>query len=305
MHVLITGGAGFIGSHTADALLAQGAKVKVLDNFSNGKRDNLQQHPLLCIQEGDIRDAATVCEAMKDITHVLHLAAQVSVQASVADPITSCETNTLGFVNVLESARKAGVSRFVYASSAAVYGIPETLPLTEASPVTALSPYGLEKAVKDQYSALYKDLYGFPALGLRYFNVYGPRQDPRSPYAGVISKFMDRIQAREPLTIFGDGMQTRDFIYVKDVAAINVKALKSDRSGICNIATGESVTLLQIAHAMSQVAGYPVTIDFHPAQAGDIPHSATRIDRLMEWLEPRRFTSLETGLRELLVVDSK
>lgn len=300
MNVLLTGGAGFIGSHTADALLAMGARVKVLDNFSNGKRENLRSHPLLSICEGDIRDPDTVRSAMQGVTHVLHLAAQVSVQASVADPVNSCETNIQGFVNVLDTARQAGVSRFVYASSAAVYGIPEHLPLSEVSPVIALSPYGLEKAVKDQYANLYQKLYGFPGLGLRYFNVYGPRQDPRSPYAGVISKFLDRIQARAPLQVFGDGSQTRDFIFVKDVAHLNVKALQSSDSGICNIATGNTVSLLQLAEALSRLAGYEIPIDFLPAQKGDIPHSATRIDRLRQWLGIERFTGLDDGLTELL-----
>lgn len=301
MHVLITGGAGFIGSHTADALLSMGAQVTVLDNFSNGKRDNLQTHPKLGIIEGDIRDQQAVQLALKGATHVLHLAAQVSVQASIIDPITSCETNIQGFVNVLDSARRAGISHFVYASSAAVYGIPADLPLSENSPVAALSPYGLEKSIKDQYAKLYDALYGFSALGLRYFNVYGPRQDPRSPYAGVISKFMDRIRAGLPLQIFGDGSQTRDFIFVKDIARINIKALTGTYKGVCNIGTGTSVSLLDVASILSNITGHPVPIDFLPAQTGDIPHSATKIDRLRDWMGVENFTELEKGLHELLI----
>ncbi len=184
MHVLITGGAGFIGSHTVGALLEGGATVRVLDNLSAGKRQNLPAHKKLELQVGDIRNIRDVATAMQGVTHVLHLAAQVSVQASVEDPPTSCTQNISGFVNVLNAARVHKVKRFAYASSAAVYGIPAHLPLSEESPVQPISPYGLEKSVNDQYATLFHSLYGFSSLGLRYFNVFGPRQDPKSPYAG-------------------------------------------------------------------------------------------------------------------------
>ena len=179
MNVLITGGAGFIGSHTVEALLAIGARVVVLDDFSNGRRANLPgAHERLTVIEGDIRDLATVRAAIAGASHVLHLAAQVSVPASIADPLESCRQNVLGFVTVLEAARGAEARRVVFASSAAVYGMPRDLPLTEDSPLAPISPYGLEKSIDEQYGRLYTELYGFSTLGLRFFNVYGPRQDP-------------------------------------------------------------------------------------------------------------------------------
>lgn len=226
MRVLVTGGGGFIGSHTVDALLAAGDEVSVLDDFSSGQRANLAPHAKLRIIAGDIRDPAAVQQAMTGITHVMHLAAQVFVPASIAEPVHSASINVTGFLNVLDAARRVQVKRFVYASSAAVYGIPERLPVDEASLVMPLSPYGLEKAINDRYGALFKDLYGISTLGLRYFNVYGPRQDPRSAYSGVISKFADCARANQPVTVFGDGLQTRDFIYVGDVACANVAALR-------------------------------------------------------------------------------
>lgn len=304
MYVLVTGGAGFIGSHSVDALRAAGVALRVLDNFSNGKRENLSAHTDLDVQTGDITDPVAVAAAMDGITHVLHLAAQVSVQASVADPLHSCRQNVLGFVNVLDCARRLGVKRMVYASSAAVYGIPALLPLSEDAPTAPLSPYGLEKSINDQYAALYRDLFGFSALGLRYFNVYGPRQDPRSPYAGVISKFMERMAADEPLRVFGDGQQTRDFIYVKDIAQTNLAALRSDYSGICNVGTGSSVSLLQMIDALSAVLGQSLEVVFEPPQAGDIPKSATVNQRLQTQLGLKQFTSLHQGLGELLATES-
>ena len=233
MHVLVTGGAGFIGSHSVEHLLDQNIPVRILDDFSAGSRQYLPAHSLLEIQEGDIRDCRSVKKAMEGMTHVLHLAAQVSVQASVDDPPRSCATNIGGFVNVLEAARSNGIQRMVYASSAAVYGRPEQLPLTETSEPRPCSPYGLEKYVNDQYATLFAKEFGISLLGLRYFNVYGPRQDPQSSYAGVISKFISMIEQEQPLSIFGDGTQTRDFIFVKDIAKANVHALQSDLKGVC------------------------------------------------------------------------
>ena len=202
MKVLVTGGAGFIGSHTVEALLEAGANVRVLDNFSTGKQENLPDHPNLETRSGDIQDRQIVDQSMEGVTHVLHLAAQVSVQASLEAPSVSCGINILGFVQVLASAHARQVQRFVYASSAAVYGSPAGLPVSEQDPVQPLSPYGLEKSVNDQYAGLYRSLFGFPALGLRYFNVFGPRQDPHSPYAGVISKFIYSVQKGAPMLIF-------------------------------------------------------------------------------------------------------
>ena len=300
MHVLVTGGAGFIGSHSVEQLLEADFSVRILDNFSTGSRKNLPTHSLLEIQVGDIRDATAVHKAMDGITHVLHLAAQVSVQASVEDPCGSCSTNIGGFVNVLQAARSCGVERMVYASSAAVYGLPTRLPLRETDGAQPCSPYGLEKYVNDQYAALFAKEFGQSLLGLRYFNVYGPRQDPSSPYAGVISKFISMIEQHRPLTVFGDGTQTRDFIFVKDIAKANVQALQEEATGVCNVATGRSVTLLDLIEVLSGCVNRKLDVVHLPVQAGDIPFSEADILKLSSIFPTQNMTSLNEGLLSLL-----
>lgn len=300
MHVLVTGGAGFIGSHSVEALLEAGARVTVLDNFSSGRKANLPKHAALAIVEGDIRDAAAVGGAAADATHVLHLAAQVSVRASVDDPVGSAGHNVSGFLNVLNAVRARPGTRLVYASSAAVYGAPRSLPLDEGSPCEPSSPYGLEKLIDDQYAGLFGSLYGVSALGLRYFNVYGPRQDPASPYAGVISRFAARLQRGEPLTVFGDGAQTRDFVFVRDVAQANLAALRSGETGVVNVGTGRSVTLLELIDALARCAGCTPEVRFDPPAPGDIRHSAMQPGRLMTALGFVPATSLQAGLAALL-----
>jgi UDP-glucose 4-epimerase len=300
MHVLVTGGAGFIGSHTVEALLQAGARVRVLDNLSSGKRINLPAHERLQLMEADVRDPGAVHGAMHGVTHVLHLAAQVSVRASLEDPPHSASHNIAGFLNVLDAVRlRAGV-RLVYASSAAVYGMPERLPLSEEAPCRPSSPYGLEKLVDDQYGALYHSLYGTRVMGLRYFNVYGPRQDPTSPYAGVISRFVQRLVAGEPLTVFGDGTQTRDFVYVADVARANVAALATDHCGVVNVGTGASVSLLQLIEALGRCAQTAPRVHFDGPVPGDIRDSAMRPDRMGEVLGFVPATPLAEGLSALL-----
>ena len=296
MNVLVTGGAGFIGSHSTEALLAAGARVTVFDNFSTGKRDNLAAHERLAVIDGDIRDRAAVADAMKGVTHVLHLAAQIFVRLSIEDPPDSCSQNVLGFVNVLDAARTRGVKRVVFASSAAVYGVPSRLPLDEESPLAPISPYGLEKSIDEQYGALFGELYGLSTFGLRYFNVYGPRQDPSSQYAGVISKFAALMRTREPLTVFGDGGQSRDFVYVKDVARCNVTALNGGCGGVCNVGTGMSVTLLDLIDALAARTGVRPEVNFAPPVAGDIRQSAMVPDRLRSLLGYVPQTSLAEGL---------
>ena len=302
-HVLITGGAGFIGSHSADTLLAQGFKVRVLDNFSNGKHANLNAGALatdqLTLVEGDVRDMASVDAAVAGVNAVLHLAAQVSVPRSVADPVESSTHNNAGFLNVLDAVRRHRIPRMVYASSAAVYGVPEALPLTEASAAKPQSPYGLEKFINDQYAALYRELYGVSSVGMRYFNVYGPRQDPQSPYAGVISKFAEGLETGRELRVFGDGSQTRDFIYVGDVARANSLALQADVTGVLNVGTGTSVTLLELIDAMKKAFDKPAVVSHEAAATGDIAHSATSPARLAQTLAWQPQTSFVQGLRAL------
>ncbi len=300
MQVLVTGGAGFIGSHTVEQLLDAKISVRVLDNFSTGSRQNLPTHSLLEIQEGDICDEQAVKKAMEDISHVLHLAAQVSVQASVEDPVRSCSTNIGGFVNVLQAARDFRVQRMVYASSAAVYGQPRRLPLSEEDRAEPCSPYGLEKLVNDQYAALFAQEFDLSLLGLRYFNVFGPRQDPRSPYAGVISKFIAMIEQGQSLSVFGDGEQTRDFIFVKDIAKANMQALQHEMTGVCNVATGQSISLLDLIEVLSDCVDRPLEIVQRPARLGDIPFSEAHVDRLQSLLDLKEMTCLKNGLQSLL-----
>lgn len=301
MHVLVTGGAGFIGSHSTEELLKAGAWVTVLDNFCAGRRESLPiNNRRLSVVEGDVRIRSDVESSMRGITHVLHLAAQVSVQSSIADPIDSCSHNVVGFLNVLEEAHHHGVVRLVYASSAAVYGVPKSLPLREDAPLAPISPYGLEKWIDERYAALYAQLYGMNAMGLRYFNVYGPRQSPSSQYAGVITKFAATISSGEPLRVFGRGEQTRDFVFVRDVAKTNVLALASEHQGVCNVGTGRSVSLLELVATLEQIAGKGLKRTFEPANPGDIPDSAMSPDRLREWLGEVPETSLRVGLSTLV-----
>ena len=300
MHVLVTGGAGFIGSHTVDALLAAGERVSVLDDFSSGRRTNVPAHPGLRIVEGDVRDTAAVERALEGVTHILHLAAQVFVPSSIERPVHSASINVTGFLNVLDAARRGGIQRFVYASSAAVYGIPERLPVDETSRVMPLSPYGLEKSINDSYAALYLALYGTSTLGLRYFNVYGPRQDPRSAYSGVISKFTECALANEPVTIFGDGRQTRDFIYVADVARANIAALRCGATGVVNVATGTSVTLLDLVGAFDQALGRSLEAHFAPERNGEVRYSSVLPMRAQSELGLTGCKGLNEGIASLL-----
>ncbi len=298
---LVTGGAGFIGSHTVDHLLALEQRVVVLDNFSSGNPENLPDaHPLLEIIEGDIRDTSAVAVAADGVTHCLHLAAQVSVVKSLEDPVDSATHNIIGFVNVLNAIKKNNAKRFVYASSAATYGNPKTLPLSEDEPLGPESPYGLEKQINELYVKLFKDLYHVSSCGMRFFNVFGPRQDPKSPYAGVIALFADAVLANQSLTINGDGSQTRDFIFVNDVARANVAALGCDYQGAVNVATGSTVTLLELIEVLEKIAGHTCDKTFGPEREGDIKHSAAMVDTLQHSLQVSTKHSLEEGLRELL-----
>ncbi|MCB9740492.1 MAG: SDR family NAD(P)-dependent oxidoreductase [Deltaproteobacteria bacterium] len=304
MHVLVTGGAGFIGSNTVDHILAAGHRVRALDDLSSGHLRNLDaarnSGDRFSFAEADIRDADAVTAAMDGITHVLHLAAQVFVPTSIEQPVFSGAVNIAGFLNVLDAARRAGVQRFVYASSAAVYGMPDALPVRESTPPSALSPYALEKLVNDQYAALFGTLYGVSCCGLRYFNVYGPRQDPRSAYSGVISKFCERVAAQAPVTIFGDGKQTRDFVSVRDVARANLAALQSETSGVVNVATGSSVDLLELLQTLAALVGRTIAPEFAPGRSGEVRHSAVDPARMRDELGLTALTSLHDGLRTLL-----
>ena len=296
--ILITGGAGFIGSHTVDLLLESGCQVRVLDNLSSGSRGNLPRSSRLQLIHGDILDRKTVQIATEGVNHVLHLAAQVSVQKSVDNPIQSCQQNILGFLTILDAAHKVG-ARLVYASSAAVYGEPIELPIKETHPLSPISPYGLEKVTNEQYASLYTRLHGTSQLGLRYFNVYGPRQDPTSPYSGVITKFIHMLLAGRSLTVRGDGLQERDFIHVRDVARANVAALSSDYVGVLNIAGGQAITIRQLTEVMTRILGSAIVLSHTPNIPGDIRHSVAQNGAMIKRLGKPQVT-LEEGLAELM-----
>lgn len=299
--VLVTGGAGFIGSHSVELLLARGYRVRVLDNLSSGNLSNLPlQNRRLEFVKGDIRDASSVAQAMRDVSLCLHLAAQVSVVRSVEDPAASASHNILGTLNVFHAAASAGVERIVYASSAAVYGIPRYLPIRETLTPSPISPYGLEKWADERYAELLHTSQGLSSLGLRYFNVYGPRQDPQSPYAGVIARFLDTLLLGQSPRIFGDGLQTRDFIYVRDVARANVSALETGHQGVCNVATGRRTNLLGLLETLGSLTHHPPALQFSPARQDDIRDSCGHTQRLEQWLDIQAEWSLEDGLHALV-----
>jgi UDP-glucose 4-epimerase len=299
--VLVTGGAGFIGSHTVDLLLANNIPVRVLDNFSSGSRSNLDESQLqLEVVEGDIIDRDSVREAMTGVSHCLHLAAQVSVVASLDDPVHSAMQNIVGFVNVLTEAQNHSIERLVYASSAAIYGQPSEVPLPESATKSQLSPYGLEKQVDEEYADLFARIYGLSSLGQRYFNVYGPRQDPKSPYAGVIALFVDRIVQNQNMTVYGNGDQTRDFVYVKDVARANLAALQSESTGACNVGTGVQTTLLDLIETLATITDKAPEVSHEPARDGDITHSLAKVSKMNQQLGVIAKTDIEEGLKALI-----
>ena len=280
-HALVTGGAGFIGSHLVDALMRKGTRVSVIDNLSTGKRENLPEAAMnFVFHEGDIRDWVLLRKVMEGVDVVFHQAAVVSVPLSVAEPLESAAVNEMGTLSVLEAARQAGCRRVVLASSSAVYGDDPELPKHEAMALWPLSPYAVQKMVGERYAGLYSTLYGLETTCLRYFNVFGPRQDPASPYSGVISIFMDRAVADQAPAIYGDGEQTRDFVYVQDVIAANLLAAaeKGAAGKIFNIGTGITITINRLWQLVAEMAGITLTPEYKTAREGDILHSVAAID---------------------------
>jgi UDP-glucose 4-epimerase len=284
MKYLVTGGAGFIGSHLVEVLLQQGHTVRVLDNFSTGKADNLAslRSPQLEVVTGDIADEKLLLAACEGVDGIFHLAAVVSVQLSIEKPAECSRTNALGTLNVFEAARAAKVPRVVYASSAAIYGDNANLPLSEVELPAPLSPYGMDKWYGEQVARLYSQLHGVASAGMRFFNVYGPRQDPKSPYSGVISIFLEAARQDKELTIFGDGKQSRDFIYVKDIIAAMLLAMHSGgrQADIFNVASGTEITLNQLVQTMEQSLQKNIRKKYLPPRAGDIVKSAANISHI-------------------------
>jgi UDP-glucose 4-epimerase len=303
--ILITGGAGFIGSHTADLLLQSGHRVIVYDNLATGKLTNLDLfNPRLEFVPGDILDYPKLLTQIKRVDTILHLAALPSVPKSIEDPVHSLQVNLQGFMHVLQAVRECALPvRLVYASSAAIYGAETTLPCRDdeaALANTSLSPYALEKANNERYADLYERLFGVKSLALRYFNVYGPRQDPHSPYSGVIAKFIERYQRREEIEVWGDGCQSRDFIHCGDIARANCLALASDYTGVLNVATGVAENLLNLIQYIESAGGTAAHTQFAAARAGDIRESYAATAKAEKYLAFRYQVPLQEGIRQLM-----
>ncbi|HEX7541477.1 MAG TPA: SDR family oxidoreductase [Anaerolineales bacterium] len=300
MRALVTGGAGFIGSHIVEELLRDGIFVRVLDNFSSGKRENLEEFQgKLEILEGDLRDAGTVKAAVRDVELVFHLAAFISVPQSMSDPETCFAVNVGGTVALLEAARQAGARKVVLSSSTAVYGNPDVFPTTEETPLRPLSPYAVSKQVNELYANLYTHILGLPVTALRYYNVYGPRQRPDSDYAAAIPIFVRRLLAGKPIIIYGDGKQSRDFIFVKDVVRANLLAAESDAAGESfNICTGCETNLLDLMEELSELLPHQPVVRFEASRPGDIYRSAGSPEKAAGLLGFRAETSLAKGLAQ-------
>lgn len=298
---LVTGGAGFIGSHLVDAIVQRGDQVRVLDNFSTGDRANLQQAPSSDIIEGDVRDLSVVRHAMRGVDFVLHLAARVSVSESISDPTGTHAVNVDGTFNILDTARELGVRRVVFSSSCAVYGDNPDQPLSENAATQPLSPYAASKLIGEVYCQTFSRTYNLPTVCLRYFNIYGPRQNPAGDYAAVIPKFGQRIASGQPPLIYGDGLQTRDFVHVRDVVRANLLACDSPAAvgQVFNIASGHGLSLLDLIGAFSQLRGQSIEPQHLPERPGDIKHSCGDGGRIAAALGFYPQMTLQEGLQNL------
>jgi UDP-glucose 4-epimerase len=299
---LVTGGAGFIGSHLTDLLAARGYPLRVFDNFDTGQRSNLANATGAEIIEGDVSDADAVAKAMQGVNVVYHLAALASVQASIESPPATHRICATGTLNVLDAARKAGVRRVVYAASASAYGIPAGEIQSESDQVRPLSPYAAAKLAGEQYMQAFAASFGIETVSLRFFNIFGPRQRADSPYSGVIAIFTGLMTAGKTPIIFGDGLQSRDFTYVSDVVQALTKAAKVPNisGNIYNVGAGRSVTLLDLTAALNRLLGTNITPKHATERAGDIRHSRADISRTRTDLGYEPYVSFEDGLRETL-----
>ena len=296
---LVTGGAGFIGSHLCDALIARGDRVRVLDDLSTGHLSNLP--PGIDFLKGDIADPEAAAKATQDVDGCFHLAAIASVERGVNDWTGTHQANLTGAITIFDALRRTGAP-VVYASSAAVYGDCQTIPIDETADRSPLSAYGADKLGCELHARVASHVHGIPAVGLRFFNVYGPRQDPKSPYSGVISIFCQRIGDGAPIAIFGDGSQTRDFVHVSDVvkALLAAMALRPDDAPVFNVCTGHATSVLNLAHLIADLAGKPLNHSFQPPRAGEIRHSLGNPARLRATLHAADPVQLRTGLAGVL-----
>ena len=300
---LVTGVAGFIGSNLAEALLARGHRVRGLDNFLSGKRENLEGLGAVEFTEGDVRDIETCRRACRGVDFVLHEAALGSVPRSIEDPALSNECNVTGTLNMLVAARDAGVRRFVFAASSSAYGDTPVLPKVETMPPQPLSPYALTKLAGEEYCRLFTELYGLQTVSLRYFNVFGKRQDPFSTYAAVIPKFVSALLKGEPPEIYGDGEQTRDFTYIEDVVQANLKACEAPEEAcgqVYNIAFGQRISLNELYREIARLLGTDLPPRYGPPRPGDVRHSLADISKARHLLGYRPRYDVATGLGEAI-----
>ncbi|OFY62590.1 MAG: Vi polysaccharide biosynthesis protein VipB/TviC [Bacteroidetes bacterium RIFCSPLOWO2_02_FULL_36_8] len=305
---LITGGAGFIGSHIVDYLISHKAgKIRVLDNLSNGKLENLKDFEGLSsleFVEGDIRDLETCKQACRDIHYICHLAAVGSIPRSVNDPVTTNNVNINGFLNLLIAAKEAGIKRLVYSSSSSVYGDNKNFSKSESELGNPLSPYAVTKQAGELYAKVFSKLYNFEIIGLRYFNVFGPRQDPNGPYAAAIPIFINCIKNNQKPVIYGDGNQTRDFTYVENVVQANMLALFSDNkeaiNEIFNVGVGERTSVNVLYKTLCEILGKNVEPSYVPPRAGDIKDSLADISKIIQYLEYNPRVRLRKGLEMML-----
>lgn len=299
---LVTGGAGFIGSHIVAALLQRGDQVRVLDNFSTGSRANLAGHPDIDLIVGDIRDTEAVGRAVKGMDYIIHQAALVSVTQSMAEPLTTHHINVDGTLNILTAALAHNVKRVVMASSCAVYGDNDDLPLRETSLPKPMSPYAASKLIGEVYCQMFSRAYGLSTVCLRYFNVYGPRQDPDGEYAAVIPKFAQRMKNNQAPIIYGEGTQTRDFVHVGDIVRANLRSCECDAAigQIFNVASGSRTSLLNLIDAMNNLLGTDIKGEHAPARDGDIKHSLGDATLIATALGFKPDISLVDGLRTIV-----
>lgn len=297
---LVTGGAGFIGSHLVEALLSRGDEVRVLDNFTTGDMNRIQRlADHIDVIEGDIRDSTVAQQACRDVDVVFHQAALPSVQRSIRDPWTTHEVNASGTLNMLIAARNAAVSRFVIASSSSVYGDTPVLPKVESMRLEPRSPYAVSKLAAERYALAWKESYNLPVIALRYFNVFGPQQDPNSMYSAVIPRFITFMLRNESPIIFGDGYQSRDFTYIDNV--IHANLLASDApysvSGVFNVAGGERITLMELVSSINMLIGTSIAPIHNNARDGDVRHSHADIHQICDILGFHREISFSEGLK--------
>jgi len=302
-NALVTGGAGFIGSHLVEALLAEGCEVTVLDNLSSGSLSNLApMKDYITFYQNDIREPDMVEKAAEGCDVIFHLAAVVAVQQTIGNPVESAMINDIGTINVLEAARKKNVQRMVLASSCAVYGDDPRLPKEENMTPKPASPYAVHKLSAEHYARVYYELFGLETVSLRFFNVYGPRQDPSSSYSGVISIFMTQAVSNRAPVIYGDGNQSRDFVYVKDVVKANLLAANSNHiaGSVMNIGTGSYVLINRLWKLISSFSGQRPEPKYKPARHGDILHSVASMELTKSVLKFKNDFSLEQGLEMTL-----